>query len=121
MQVAVAGMTEAFNPHADFFLEGMCVFNQIVDAVAGNDNIRFIHVCGRAFDRFKKCAPCFPNGVIALIGIGNQNVNRALAAADRTYVLNTGAIAMSGKSSELGGSAAFDAAYFGVASGAGKP
>ena len=59
------------------------------------------------------------SGVTVLIV--EQNVNRALAAADRTYVLNTGAIAMSGKSSELGGSAAFDAAYFGVASGAGKP
>jgi branched-chain amino acid transport system ATP-binding protein len=48
-----------------------------------------------------------------------QNVSRALAAADRTYVLSSGAIAMSGKSAELSGSAAFDAAYFGVASEAG--
>jgi branched-chain amino acid transport system ATP-binding protein len=53
------------------------------------------------------------SGVTVLIV--EQNVTRALAAADRTYVLSSGAIAMSGKSSELSGSAAFDAAYFGVA------
>jgi branched-chain amino acid transport system ATP-binding protein len=53
------------------------------------------------------------SGVTVLIV--EQNVTRALAAADRTYVLSSGAIAMSGKSAELSGTAAFDAAYFGVA------
>ncbi len=43
-----------------------------------------------------------------------QSVNRALAAADRTYVMNSGAIAMSGRSADLHGTAAFDAAYFGL-------
>jgi branched-chain amino acid transport system ATP-binding protein len=42
-----------------------------------------------------------------------QSVNRALAAADRAYVMSAGAIAMVGRSSEIQGSAAFDAAYFG--------
>jgi branched-chain amino acid transport system ATP-binding protein len=56
-------------------------------------------------------------GVTVLIV--EQNVSRALAAADRTYVLSSGAIAMSGKSSELAGNAAFDAAYFGVTGEAG--
>jgi branched-chain amino acid transport system ATP-binding protein len=47
--------------------------------------------------------------------IVEQSVHRAVAAADRTYVMNSGRIAMSGKSSELHGTAAFDAAYFGMA------
>jgi branched-chain amino acid transport system ATP-binding protein len=42
-----------------------------------------------------------------------QSVNRALNAADRAYVMSGGAIAMVGRSSELQGTAAFDAAYFG--------
>jgi branched-chain amino acid transport system ATP-binding protein len=47
--------------------------------------------------------------------IVEQSVHRAVAAADRAYVMSSGRIAMSGKSSELHGTAAFDAAYFGVA------
>ena len=43
-----------------------------------------------------------------------QSVNRALNAADRAYVMSAGAIAMVGRSSELQGTAAFDAAYFGA-------
>ncbi len=42
-----------------------------------------------------------------------QSVNRALNAADRAYVMSGGAIAMVGRSSEIQGTAAFDAAYFG--------
>jgi branched-chain amino acid transport system ATP-binding protein len=45
--------------------------------------------------------------------IVEQSVNRALNAADRAYVMSAGAIAMVGRSSELQGTAAFDAAYFG--------
>ena len=48
--------------------------------------------------------------------IVEQSVNRALNAADRAYVMSGGAIAMVGRSSELQGTAAFDAAYFGRAS-----
>ena len=48
-----------------------------------------------------------------------QSVHRAVAAADRAYVMNSGQIAMSGRSSELHGTAAFDAAYFGVDAGRG--
>jgi branched-chain amino acid transport system ATP-binding protein len=44
-----------------------------------------------------------------------QSVHRAVAAADRTYVMNSGRIAMSGRSAELHGTTAFDAAYFGMA------
>ena len=47
-----------------------------------------------------------------------QSVNRALTAADRTYVMNSGAIAMSGRSADLHGTAEFDAAYFGMAGAA---
>jgi branched-chain amino acid transport system ATP-binding protein len=47
-----------------------------------------------------------------------QSVHRAVAAADRTYVVNSGLVAISGRSAELHGTAAFDAAYFGAASGA---
>jgi branched-chain amino acid transport system ATP-binding protein len=43
-----------------------------------------------------------------------QNVHRALSAADRTYVLNTGTVVMGGRSAELHGAAAFEAAYFGL-------
>jgi branched-chain amino acid transport system ATP-binding protein len=56
------------------------------------------------------------SGVTVLVV--EQNVTRALAAADRTYVLSSGAIAMTGDSTELAGNEAFEAAYFGVASGA---
>ena len=45
--------------------------------------------------------------------IVEQSVNRALNAADRAYVMSGGAIAMVGRSAELQGTAAFDAAYFG--------
>jgi branched-chain amino acid transport system ATP-binding protein len=48
--------------------------------------------------------------------IVEQSVNRALAAADRTYVMNSGTITMSGRSVDLHGTAAFDAAYFGMMS-----
>jgi branched-chain amino acid transport system ATP-binding protein len=48
-----------------------------------------------------------------------QSVHRAVAAADRTYVVNSGRVAISGRSADLHGTAAFDAAYFGVAPGAG--
>ena len=35
-------------------------------------------------------------------------------AADRTYVVNSGLVAMSGRSVDLHGTAEFDAAYFGM-------
>ena len=50
-----------------------------------------------------------------------QNVHRALDAADRTYVLNTGVVAMAGRSAELHGAAEFEAAYFGLSRGRGTP
>jgi branched-chain amino acid transport system ATP-binding protein len=50
-----------------------------------------------------------------------QNVHRALDAADRTYVLNSGAVAMAGRSSELHGAAEFEAAYFGLSRNRGTP
>jgi branched-chain amino acid transport system ATP-binding protein len=50
--------------------------------------------------------------------IVEQSVSRALAAADRTYVMNSGVIAMSGRSADLHGAAGFDAAYFGMSGGA---
>jgi branched-chain amino acid transport system ATP-binding protein len=53
------------------------------------------------------------SGVTVLIV--EQNVSRALGAADRTYVLSQGRIALEGRSTEMAGTAAFEAAYFGVA------
>ena len=53
------------------------------------------------------------SGVTVLIV--EQNATRALATADRTYVLNSGEIVMSGKSTDMAGTVAFEAAYFGVA------
>ncbi|MFM9844707.1 MAG: ABC transporter ATP-binding protein [Dongiaceae bacterium] len=53
--------------------------------------------------------------------IVEQSVGRALKVADRTYVLNSGAVTISGRSAELQGTAAFDTAYFGAMSGAGGP
>jgi branched-chain amino acid transport system ATP-binding protein len=53
--------------------------------------------------------------------IVEQSVGRALKVADRTYVLNSGAVTISGRSSELQGTAAFDTAYFGAMSGARAP
>ena len=44
-----------------------------------------------------------------------QSVHRALAASDRAYVLNSGNVVLSGRSSELGGAEGFEAAYFGLA------
>ncbi|MRX52278.1 ATP-binding cassette domain-containing protein [Paracoccus sp. S-4012] len=43
-----------------------------------------------------------------------QNAGRALAAADRTYVLNAGRVRLQGRSAELTGAPDFDAAYFGL-------
>jgi len=59
------------------------------------------------------------NGVTILIV--EQSVGRALKVADRTYVLNSGAVTISGRSAELQGTAAFDTAYFGAMSGARAP
>jgi branched-chain amino acid transport system ATP-binding protein len=42
-----------------------------------------------------------------------QNVHRALAVADRTYVMNSGAVTMAGRSSELKTAEGFQEAYFG--------
>jgi len=60
-----------------------------------------------------------PAGEVVAEAVG-QPVHRALSAADRTYVMNSGVIAMSGRSSDLHGTAEFDAAYFGMGPGAGK-
>lgn len=46
--------------------------------------------------------------------IVEQNADRALGAADRTYVLNAGRVRMSGPSAQLRTDPAFEAAYFGV-------
>ena len=43
-----------------------------------------------------------------------QAVHVALGAADRTYVMNTGAIVMQGASAELSGTPGFEDAYFGA-------
>ena len=53
--------------------------------------------------------------------IVEQSVKRALSAADRSYILNSGTILMSGKSSDLRGAEGFDAAYFGYSREAGAP
>jgi len=58
-------------------------------------------------------------GVTTLIV--EQSVKRALSAADRSYILNSGSIVMSGKSSDLRGAEGFDAAYFGYSREAGAP
>jgi branched-chain amino acid transport system ATP-binding protein len=50
-----------------------------------------------------------------------QNAHRALAAADRTYVLNAGTVALGGRSAELQGAAAFEAAYFGLSGRRSQP
>jgi branched-chain amino acid transport system ATP-binding protein len=42
-----------------------------------------------------------------------QNVHRALAVADRTYVMNSGSVTMAGRSSELKTAEGFQEAYFG--------
>jgi branched-chain amino acid transport system ATP-binding protein len=42
-----------------------------------------------------------------------QNVHRALAVADRTYVMNSGAVTMAGRSSDLKTAEGFQEAYFG--------
>ena len=42
-----------------------------------------------------------------------QNVHRALAVADRTYVLNSGAVTLSGRSGDLARAEGFEEAYFG--------
>ena len=47
------------------------------------------------------------------VHVVEQSVNRALNAADRAYVMSGGAIAMVGRSTELQGTAEFDAAYCG--------
>ncbi|HZT20342.1 MAG TPA: ABC transporter ATP-binding protein [Dongiaceae bacterium] len=45
-----------------------------------------------------------------------QAVHVALTAADRTYVMNSGAIVMAGRSAELGATPGFEDAYFGAGS-----
>jgi branched-chain amino acid transport system ATP-binding protein len=47
--------------------------------------------------------------------IVEQNVHRALAASDRTYVMSTGEVSLTGRSEDLKGTQAFDDAYFGFA------
>jgi branched-chain amino acid transport system ATP-binding protein len=52
------------------------------------------------------------DGVTVLVV--EQNAARALGAADRTYVLNGGAIRLAGVAAELSGNPDFEAAYFGL-------
>ena len=52
------------------------------------------------------------DGVTILIV--EQNAARALRAADRTYVLNSGTIRIAGTEAELSGNPDFEAAYFGL-------
>lgn len=69
-------------------------------------------------------APKITDGVYELISqlrtrgltvlIVEQSADRALRAADRTYVLNTGRVRMSGASEKLRTDPDFEAAYFGV-------
>lgn len=69
-------------------------------------------------------APKITDQVYTLVGelrqqgltvlVVEQNADRALSVADRTYVLNSGRVRMSGPSSRLRADAAFEAAYFGV-------
>ena len=47
-----------------------------------------------------------------------QNADRALRAADRTYVLNAGRVRLAGPSADLAADPGFEAAYFGIAEGA---
>ena len=54
------------------------------------------------------------NGGVTVLLV-EQSAARALQAADRTYVMNTGAIVMSGTSDELRAAAGFEEAYFGYA------
>jgi branched-chain amino acid transport system ATP-binding protein len=51
------------------------------------------------------------SGVTVLVV--EQNVHRALAVADRTYVMNSGNVTMAGRSSELKTAEGFQEAYFG--------
>jgi branched-chain amino acid transport system ATP-binding protein len=69
-------------------------------------------------------APKVTDQVYALIGqardrgvtvlVVEQNADRALGIADRTYVLNAGSVRLSGRSADLAGKPAFEAAYFGL-------
>jgi branched-chain amino acid transport system ATP-binding protein len=43
-----------------------------------------------------------------------QNADRALRTADRTYVLNSGGVRLAGASADLRGKPEFEAAYFGI-------
>jgi branched-chain amino acid transport system ATP-binding protein len=43
-----------------------------------------------------------------------QSADRALRSADRTYVLNSGSVRLSGDSAKLRGKPEFEAAYFGI-------
>ena len=52
------------------------------------------------------------DGVTVLVV--EQNAARALKAADRTYVLNGGAIRLAGSAAELSGNPDFESAYFGL-------
>ena len=54
------------------------------------------------------------NGGVTVLLV-EQSAARALQVADRTYVMNTGAIVMSGSSDELRAAAGFEEAYFGYA------
>ena len=49
-----------------------------------------------------------------------QNADRALRAANRTYVLNAGLVRLSGASADLRDHAEFEAAYFGIAAAGGQ-
>ena len=60
---------------------------------------------------YRAVADLRAEGVTVLIV--EQSATRALEAADRTYVLASGAIVMAGRSEELRSEAGFEDAYFG--------
>ena len=60
---------------------------------------------------YRAVADLRADGVTVLIV--EQSATRALEAADRTYVLASGAIVMAGRAEELRSEAGFEDAYFG--------
>ena len=78
VQISVAGVPERFYPNSDFLLQLVNEFDEIIYAVARDDNINFVHHGCAGFDRLQKCAARFPDGSAAFLGVGDEQIDCAL-------------------------------------------
>ena len=80
-------MPERLYPNANFRTQGVDELHKIIDAIARNYYINFIHHRRIALDCLQKCAARLPNRIATLLRVGYQKVNRPLLKTNLSNVV----------------------------------